>query len=246
VEVDMTGHRRFRDRADAGRMLAEALTRLRGKDVVVLGLPRGGVPVAAEVAGALAAPLDVIVAHKASVPSQPELALGAVGEGGARVLNPDVIEALRIGSRDVHAAVMRAEAEVERRVRSLRGGRAGVHLAGRTVVIVDDGIATGATARAACRVARARGAARVVLAAPVAPRGVVPSLSAVADEVVVLRQPAVFGAVGSSYDDFTPTSEAEVVALLGRTAGNDRSGRDNGAGDRPVPPERVRSRPPDT
>lgn len=219
----MIGRRRFRDRADAGRRLGAALTHLTGADVVVLGLPRGGVPVAAEVARALAAPLDVVVVRKVGVPRQPELALGAVGEGGTRVLNPAVLHAARIRPRDLRVAVAEAEAELRERVRGLRAGRPAVGLAGRTVVIVDDGIATGATARAACRVVRARGAVRVVLAAPVAPPEVTASLAAVADEVVVPWQPAVFGAVGRFYDDFTQVSQAEVARLLGPVtpAGND-------------------------
>jgi putative phosphoribosyl transferase len=220
----MTG-RRFRDRPAAGRALAAALTGLHGGNAVVLGLPRGGVPVAAEVARALGAPLDVIVVRKLTLPDQPELALGALGEDGARVLNERIVDDLRIGGRELDAAVARAEAQVRGAVRSLRAGRAGVPLAGCTAVIVDDGIATGATARAACRVARARGADRVVLAAPVAPPRVAARLTGVADEVVVLRRPALFGAVGRFYDDFTPTSQGEVVALLGEAPDGPRRAR---------------------
>ena len=181
---------RFRDRRDAGRLLAERLGPLRGQDVVVLGLPRGGVPVAAEVARALGAPLDVIVVRKLGVPSQPELAMGAVGEGGAlrgqrRVAAPgcDVTERARAGRA-------RERAELESRAARFRGGRRRVPLTGRTAVVVDDGIATGSTARAACAVARALGAARVVLAVPVVrPRRPRAVLAADVDELVCLETP---------------------------------------------------------
>ena len=210
----MSADRGFRDRADAGRRLAAALGGLAGADIVVLGLPRGGVPVAYQVADALVAPLDVIVVRKVGVPHHPELAMGAVGEDGATVTNEDVVRAMRVDRAELHAAEERERSEVERRVRSLRSEHARVPLRGRTVVIVDDGIATGATARAACRVARAEGAARVVLAVPVAPPATVSALSDVADGVVCVLQPRVFGAVGAFYDDFRPTTDAEVMALL--------------------------------
>ena len=205
----------FRNRVDAGRKLAEALPHLRYADVVVLGLPRGGVPVAAEVARALRAPLDVIVVRKVGVPWQPELAMGAVGEGGASVVDADIVQRVGVRPEQLSAAQARARAEVEQRVRAVRGDRAPAELTGRTAVIVDDGVATGSTARAACRVVRALGAARIVLAVPVASPEVVAGLSDVADEVVCLRRPAFFGAVSNFYDDFTPTTDAEVSALLG-------------------------------
>ena len=211
----------FRDRVEAGRRLADELAHLRGADVVVLGLPRGGVPVAFEVARGLDAPLDVIVVRKVGVPWQPELAMGAVGEDKASIVNRQVVRATGIGPQELAAAQAQARAEVQRRVRALRGGRPRVRLAGRTAVVVDDGIATGSTARAACQVARADGAARVVLAVPVAPRGAVDALSDVADEVVCLTQPMWFQAVGQCYDDFAPTTDAEVVALLGRATTGD-------------------------
>ncbi|MFI7542442.1 phosphoribosyltransferase [Actinoplanes sp. NPDC049599] len=204
----------FADRADAGRRLAAALPQLAGADAVVLALPRGGVPVAAPVARALGAPLDVIVVRKIVVPRYPELALGAVGEDGVRVANPDVVRAAGVEPGELREATAVAAAQVERRLRNLRAGRPGPGWAGRTVVIVDDGAATGATARAACHVARARGAARVVLALPVAAPGAAALLAGEADEVIVLEQPAELGAVGAWYADFEPTTEEEVAALL--------------------------------
>ena len=210
----MSADRSFRDRADAGRQLAAALRGFAGEDVVVLGLPRGGVPVAYQVARALDAPLDVIVVRKVGVPHHAELAMGAVGEDGATVTNEDVVRGMRVSRQDLHAAEDRERAEVQRRVRALRTERPREPLRGRTVIIVDDGIATGATARAACRVAQAEGAARVVLAVPVAPPATVSALADVADRVVSVQQPTVFGAVGAFYDDFRATTDAEVMALL--------------------------------
>jgi len=203
----------------AGRRLAEALAQLRGSNVVVLGLPRGGVPVAFEVARALDAPLDVIVVQKVGVPWQPELAMGAVGEDGASTINPAVVRAAAVDPRELAAAQAPARVEVDRRARLLRGGRPRVQLEGRTAVIVDDGVATGSTARAACWVAHAHGAARIVVAVPVAPPSAVAVLSEVADEVVCLRQPRRFEAVGQFYRAFAPTTDDEVVDLLHKAAG---------------------------
>jgi putative phosphoribosyl transferase len=202
------------DRADAGRRLAERLGPLRGEDLVVLGLPRGGVPVAAEVARALGAPLDVIVVRKVGVPSQPELAMGALGEDGVRVVNEDVVRVARVGEAQWRMAEDHERSELERRVRRFRQGRPRVPLAGRTVAVVDDGIATGSTAQAACQVARASGAACVVLAVPVAPSRSIPELHAVADDVVVVEAPEDFHAVGQWYEDFSQTTDDEVAALL--------------------------------
>jgi len=204
----------FIDRAEAGRRLALSLEHLRGPDVVVLGLPRGGVPVAFEVARALGAPLDVIIVRKLGVPFQPELAMGAVGEGGAGVVHKEVQDAAGVSAEEFAAVEARERAELERRVRRFRGDRPPVPVAGRIAIVVDDGIATGSTARAACQVARARGASRVVLAVPVAPRGTVAVLRADADEVVCVEMPASFFAIGQFYDDFSQTSDSEVVALL--------------------------------
>jgi putative phosphoribosyl transferase len=202
----------FTGRVQAGRELAGRLAHLRGQPLIVLGLPRGGVPVAAVVAAALGAPLDVIVVRKLGLPGQPEIAMGAIGEDGARVINEDIASQ----STPEQLAVVEAQerAEVERRVGLWRAGRPAVPLAGLTTIIVDDGIATGATASAACAVARQRGAARVVLAVPVMPADALAGLRSVADEVVTVLAPERFGAVGQYYDDFTPTLDDEVTRLL--------------------------------
>jgi putative phosphoribosyl transferase len=205
---------RFRNRSDAGRRLASRLEHLRGKDAVILGLPRGGVPVAAEVAQALAAPLDIILVRKLGVPSQPELGMGAIGESDARVINPDVVRYARVSEAQMAEVERRERAELQRRAQRFRGGAPHEPLAGRIAVIVDDGIATGSTARAACQVARALGAARVVLAVPVAPPGADVGMRGDADEVICLEMPARFFAIGEWYEDFAQTSDEEVVALL--------------------------------
>jgi predicted phosphoribosyltransferase len=207
----------FRDRVDAGRRLAVQLLQVDGLDgdgVVVLGLPRGGVPVAAEVGRVLGAPLDVIIVRKLGVPSEPELAMGALGEDGVRVDNEGVMASAVLDGSDIEAIARREAAELIRRARRYREGRPRLDLQGRCAVIVDDGIATGSTARAACRVARAHGAARVVLAVPVAPRATVSALQAECDDVVAMASPEQFYAVGEWYDDFSPTSDMEVVELL--------------------------------
>src|ERR1019366_8022580 len=208
----------FLDRADAGRRLAGKLMRLRGAGIVVLGLPRGGIPVAFEVAQALNAVLDVIVVRKVGLPIQPELAMGAIGEDGVRIVNQYVVIGERITESEFIRVEERERVELERRARRFRGDRARAPLAGRTAVIVDDGIATGSTARAASQVAPAHGAARVVLAVPVAPRAAIPGLSSVADEVVCLETPDRFMAIGQWYGDFLQTSDQEVVTLLRRAA----------------------------
>ncbi|HEX6237825.1 MAG TPA: phosphoribosyltransferase [Acidimicrobiales bacterium] len=208
----------FADRADAGQQLAERLSYLQGEDVVVLGLPRGGVPVAYEVAQALGAPLDVIVVRKLGVPSQPELAMGAIGEDGARVLNPDVLHVARIGDAELAEVEAREREELARRAQRFRGDRPRVPLEGRTAVVVDDGIATGATARAACHVAREHGAAQVILAVPVAPAGWAEAAHPEADEVVCVETPQWFSAIGQFYRDFSQTSDEEVVSLIARAA----------------------------
>jgi len=203
----------FRDRVDAGRQLAERLAFLRGQDVVVLGLPRGGVPVAFEVAEALNAPLDVIVVRKLGVPFQPELAMGAIGEGGARVLDADVCRRARISEDDLRSVQRREREELDARVARYRRGRERVDVTGRVAVVVDDGIATGSTARVACEVARQLGAARVVLAVPVGPSAALREFPA-ADEVVCISAVSRFLAVGYHYLDFSPTSDEQVIVLL--------------------------------
>lgn len=208
----------FTDRADAGRRLAARLEYLRSEDPVVVGLPRGGVPVAYEVAGALGAPLDVILVRKLGVPYHRELGFGAIGEGGARVIHDDIVRMSRVDEDDL-AEVERSEAaELARQAGRFRGGRPRIELRDRTVVVVDDGIATGATAEAACRVARAQGARRVVLAVPVSPPSAAEALRQEADEVVCLSTPETFFAVGEWYRDFGQTPDETVVALLARAA----------------------------
>jgi putative phosphoribosyl transferase len=208
----------FRDRREAGRRLAERLSGLRASSPLILGLPRGGVPVAYEVAKALAAPLDILVVRKLGVPYQPELGMGAVGEDGVRVLNADVFRQAGVTEAQLAQVEARERAEVEERATRLRGGRPAIPLQGRTVVIVDDGLATGGTARAAVRVARERGAARVILAVPVAPPETVATLRRDADDVVAVETPEPFFAIGGWYSDFSPTSDDEVVELLVRAA----------------------------
>ncbi|HVX22174.1 MAG TPA: phosphoribosyltransferase family protein [Acidimicrobiales bacterium] len=231
----------FRDRADAGRRLAEKLGHLAAADPVVLGLPRGGVPVAFEVARALGAPLDVIVVRKLGVPYQPELAMGAIGEDGVRVVNADVVRMAGVDAAELDAAERTERSELERRVTRLRGGRLRRPVTGRTAIVVDDGIATGSTARAACQVARAEGAARVVLAVPVAPASSLLRLEDVADDVVCLEVPEVFMAVGQFYADFSQTSDDEVVDLLDRAAsfGTPASSAPSPAADPPLRDQEV-------
>lgn len=209
----------FADRADAGRQLAEALRGRVDADAVAVGLPRGGVPVAHQVATALGLPLDVIVVRKLGVPGHRELAMGAIGEDGARVLNDEIVRYARVTDADIERVEASERAELQRRVARYRGDRTRIDLAGRTVVVIDDGVATGATAAAACEVARAQGAARVVLAVPVAPTDVFERFAGIADDVVVVEVPAAFGAVGQFYDDFRATTDDEVTACLTRSVG---------------------------
>lgn len=204
----------FADRREAGRLLAARLQTYVDQQVVVLGLPRGGVTVAAEVARELAAPLDVIVVRKLGVPWQPELAMGAVGEDGIRVLNDAVIQQVGVSDDDLAAVEAKESASVAARARQLRGARRRVPLDGRIAVIVDDGIATGATARAACEVARSHGALRVVLAVPVAPIRWVEQMQDAADEYVAVQTPDPFNSVGQWFGDFLPVSDDEVAAIL--------------------------------
>ncbi|MFJ8748486.1 phosphoribosyltransferase family protein [Streptomyces sp. NPDC102441] len=209
----------FTDRTDAGRQLAAALRHLERRDPVVLGLPRGGVPVAYEVAQALGAPLDVIVVRKLGVPYHPELGFGAIGEGGVKVISDEIVRHAGVREKDLEAVEHAEEAELLRRAHAYREGRPRLPLKGRAVVVVDDGVATGATARAACRVVRAQGAAHVVLAVPVASPDVAARLREDVDEIVCLSTPDLFSAVGEWYRDFSQTSDEEVVSLLARASG---------------------------
>jgi putative phosphoribosyl transferase len=205
---------RFRDRHHAGRELADALAGLRAEQPLVVGLPRGGVVVAYEVALALAAPLDVVVVRKLGAPFQPEYAVGAIGEEGVVLVNEEAIDAFGLRGRPLDAIVARERAELERRSRRFRAGAAPRPVAGRTVLLVDDGIATGSTARAAARVLRQRGAARIVLAVPVGPPDIGDRFAADVDAVVCLERPDDFFAVGQAYDEFAQTSDEEVEELL--------------------------------
>jgi putative phosphoribosyl transferase len=206
----------FVDRAHAGRQLAHRLLHLRGTDAVVVALPRGGVPVAAEVGRELRAPLDVIVVRKLGVPFQPECGFGAIGEGGARIIDGRVVRQARLTRQAIASVEARERARLDRRVAQLRRDRPPVPLAGRTAVVVDDGSATGSTARVACLVARARGASRVIVAVPVSAAEAIVSLRHDADEVICLHSPAPFAAIGDRYRDFSHVSDAVVAGLLGQ------------------------------
>ncbi len=206
------------DRADAGRHLAHRLRHLRGADIVVLGLPRGGVPVAFEVAAELHAPLDVIVIRKLGVPFQPEYGFGAIGEGGVRVIDDYVVRRTGLAKSQMAEVEARERLVLDRRLSQLRRNHPPAPLADRTVIIVDDGIATGSTARAACLVARAQGAGRVILAVPVGSVQGMAALRRDANEVVCLRTPARLSAVGEWYGDFSQVSDEEVTILLDKAA----------------------------
>lgn len=211
---------RFSDRLHAGRHLAEAVRRveMRGLDVVVVALPRGGVPVGFEVATALGVSLDVLVVRKLGVPFQPELAMGAIGEGGVRVENPEVLRSTGLGEKDLEEAERRERPELERRAALYREGRSRADVRGRCAIVVDDGIATGSSVRAACQVLRALGAARLVVAVPVASQTAVSDTGRECDQLICLEVPDPFFAVGEWYRDFSQTSDDEVVDLLRRSA----------------------------
>jgi putative phosphoribosyl transferase len=210
----------FRDRRDAGRRLAELLRSYANRaDVLVLALPRGGVPVGYELARALGAPLDVFLVRKLGVPGQEELALGAVASGGVRVLNADVVEQLDIPPAAIDRLAAEAQRELERREQRLRDGRPAPEVRGRTVILVDDGLATGSTMRAAARALRQRGPAKLVVAVPTAAAETCAALRSEVDEVVCAITPEPFYAVGLWYEDFSQTTDQEVRDLLAAAAG---------------------------
>jgi putative phosphoribosyl transferase len=215
----------FRDRAEAGRRLAERLLRLKGTDPVVLALPRGGVPVALPIAEALGAPLDLLLVRKIGAPGQPELALGAVveGEPPQTVVNEDIAELFGVSPPAIAREAALQLDEIARRRRLWLRGRPAVPPRGRAAIVVDDGIATGATVRAALSALERAGAARRVLAAPVAPRDTAEALRRLCDEAVFLAEPTDLGSVGAFYGDFHQLDDAEVTALLDRAAAGRKS-----------------------
>jgi predicted phosphoribosyltransferase len=209
----------FRDRSEAGRKLAAALRPYAGRpDLIVLGAPRGGVPVAFEVAGELNAPLDVFVLRKLGVPWQEELAFGAIAQGGVRVLDESIVKMLGITPEQIEQVAAKELVELERRLRVYRGGRPPLDVRGRTVLLVDDGIATGSTMRAAIAALRKMQPARIVLAVPVAPPSTCQSLRREVDDLVCLDAPEFFFAISQFYLDFSPVSDEEVTDLLARAA----------------------------
>jgi putative phosphoribosyl transferase len=214
-ELNDSSARPFDDRREAGAALAAHLRHLAGRnDVVVLGLPRGGVPVAYEVARALRAPLDVFIVRKLGVPGHHELAMGAIASGGVRVLNEDVLQWYRLSASTIDAVAHDEQVELQRREQLYRGERQPLDLRGRTVVLVDDGLATGSSMKAAVEAVRQHGPVRLVVAVPVGARDTCRSFTAIADEVVCARMPEPFSAVGLWYRDFSQTTDEEVRALL--------------------------------
>ena len=210
---------RFLDRVDAGRQLAERLAPcIDGPESVILGLPRGGIPVAKEIATKVGAPLDVLLVRKLGVPWQPELAFGAISSGDVIVYNDEVLRLVDLSSKEIREVVERERAELARRERLYRGGRPPLPVRGKTAVVVDDGIATGSTVRAALQALATRGAARTIVACPVAPPETVERLLRQANEVVCLQTPPNLGAIGLWYEEFDPVSDEEVERLL---AGSD-------------------------
>jgi putative phosphoribosyl transferase len=208
-------HVRFADRHEAGRRIAERLAHHRGRpELTVLALPRGGVPVAREIAHVLHAPLDVLVVRKLGLPGEEEFAFGALAAHGLRVINRRTVDDFGLTPGDIDRIVARQEGEIARRERTYREGRGPLELRGRIVLLVDDGVATGATMRAAIAVARAGRAARIVVAAPVVAREAYLELRAKADEFVALHIPKEFSAVGEFYADFSQLTDEEVCDLL--------------------------------
>lgn len=209
----------FGDRVDAGRKLAERLSAYaKRNNVIVLGIPRGGVPVAFEVATALDAPLDVFLSRKLGVPGQEELAFGAVATGGVRVLDQELIEAVGISKQEIEQITNRVRAELERRERVYRGSRPPLQLEGKIVILIDDGIATGSSMRAAIEALRQLKPARIVVAVPVAPFSTCRRLKTEVDELVCVHMPEAFYAIGQFYDDFSQVADEEVTDLIHRAA----------------------------
>jgi predicted phosphoribosyltransferase len=216
----------FRDRRHAGQRLAHALAQYAGRDdVLVLALPRGGVPVAFEVAQTLQVPLDVFLVRKLGAPGQEELAVGAIASGGVRVLNDSILRLLLLDEHDIGPIAAREQRELARREQAYRAGRAEPALTGKVVIVIDDGLATGATMRAAVKALRQRRPARVVVAVPLGAADTCAQLRQEADEVVCLHKPEPFGGVGMWYDDFTQTSDDEVRTLLATAATASTSSR---------------------
>jgi putative phosphoribosyl transferase len=210
---------RYQDRTEAGRLLAERLAKYKNRpDVVILALPRGGVPVGFEVAQALNAPLDVFVVRKLGVPGQEELAMGAIASGGVRVLNEDIVQMLRIPDEMIEATVAKETEELERRERLYRGDRPGLDARGRVAILIDDGLATGSTMRAAAMALRRHLPSRIVVAAPVAAGSTCDELSNEVDEVICAETPEPFYAISLWYRDFTQTTDDQVRELLAQSA----------------------------
>jgi putative phosphoribosyl transferase len=220
----------FRDRTEAGCLLGEALRHYaRRDDVLVLALPRGGVPVAFEVVRAIGAPLDLMLVRKLGTPGQEELAMGAIASGGVRLLNPEIVAHLRISAEAIEVVAKREHRELERRQRAYRGDRAPPAVKGRCVILVDDGLATGATMRTAVRALRMQDPARIVVAVPVAPPETIEVLRGEVDEVVCLATPEPFWSIGGWYREFPQTSDEEVTDLLARAANRGGNGATGGA-----------------
>lgn len=208
----------FRDRTEAGQLLAERLTDYAGRpDVLVLALPRGGVPVGHVVAQRLRAPFDVLVVRKLGAPGHEELAFGAIASGGVRILNPEIVDSLDLSPKTIEAITAREQSELERREKIFRGDRPALPVRDRTVILVDDGIATGATMRAAIQALRSRRARRIVVAAPTIAASTYRGLRGEADEIVAVITPEEFYGVGQWFDDFSQTTDEEVRALLAGT-----------------------------
>ena len=217
-------HEPYRDRRHAGTELGHRLGHLKGDDVVVLALPRGGVPVGFEVARALEAPLDVFVVRKLGLPGHSEFAMGAIASGGVRVLNDEVVRLYRIPQQVVDAIAREEQAELERREQAYRGGRPPLDVRHRTVVLIDDGLATGSTMKAAVQAVRALGPARIIVAVPVASPDTCREFATIADDIVCALAPEHFAAVGQWYDDFRQTTDEEVRELL-RAASAEPAGK---------------------